>query len=237
MRPYTNFVLSLNVLLLGRQLAFAPVTQTNIINSAVVKKLNKNPAKVVTVPADWSPQTRLDCYAQMCDAIALGHTRSVGVCNFSLRQLQELVNYCIENQLPLPSVLQNEFHPFLHKQSVPLMEYCRANNIAFQAHSSLGGPPPKNKKSTNHSLLINDVVLQVAQQNNVTPGTLLFRWARFKGVTSVIAKSSKKSRIEENRTICDAKFKDDGGALDALDLGHTGSTCFTWTREADPDAY
>ena len=36
-----------------------------------------------------------------------------GVCNFSERQLQELLSYCKENNLHKPAVVQNECHPLL----------------------------------------------------------------------------------------------------------------------------
>ena len=225
----------------GRQLAFAPVTQTNVVDAVVVKTRNKNPDKVVPVPADWTSSTRLELYSQMCSAIHLGLTRSVGVCNFSLRQLEELVEFCHINQLPLPSVVQNEFHPHLHVHATPLIEYCQTHGITFQAHSSLGGPIKKRKKikCDVSSLLTNAVVIKVAQDQNVPPATLLFRWGVSKGVTSVIAKSTNKTRIEENRKIFDDPFDVSvgGSEIDSLDLGHKGTTCFTWVRESDPDEY
>ena len=224
----------------GRRLAFAPVTQTNIVDSVVVKKKNKNPEKVVCVPEDWTAETRLQCYAQMCSAITLGYTRSVGVCNFSLRQLHELVEFCKTQQLPLPSVVQNEFHPYLHVHAAPLIAFCHENNISYQAHSSLGGGGggSANKKVDEYSLLQNTTIMRIAKSQNISPATLLFRWAMTKGVTSIIAKSTNIARIEENKHIFDTVFCGDGGEeIDALDLGHEGTTCFTWVREADPDAY
>ena len=85
----------------------------------------------------------------------------------------------------------------------------------------------------------NAVVIKVAQDQNVPPATLLFRWGVSKGVTSVIAKSTNKTRIEENRKIFDDPFDVSvgGSEIDSLDLGHKGTTCFTWVRESDPDEY
>ena len=39
--------------------------------------------------------------------------RNVGVCNFSERQLKELLSYCKDNNLHKPAVVQNECHPLL----------------------------------------------------------------------------------------------------------------------------
>ena len=36
-----------------------------------------------------------------------------GVCNFSLRQMKELVTYCGEQDIPRPALVQNECHPYL----------------------------------------------------------------------------------------------------------------------------
>ena len=69
---------------------------------------------------------------------------------------------------------------------------------------------------------------------------LLFRWGWSKGVTSIIAKSANKTRIEENGKMFDDVFdvdSADGTEIDALDFGHKGTTCFTWVREKDPDEY
>ena len=222
----------------GRRLHAPPVTRTKIINSVVVKSINKNPDKVVCVPEHWTSATRLECYKEMCSAIPLGLTRSVGVCNFSLRQLEELISYCNTHALPLPCVVQNEFHPYHHVYAAPLIQYCQANNITYQAHSSLGGPMPKNNDDWS-SLVGHEVVMKIAQVQKVSAGVLLFRWAFSKGVTSIIAKSTKSKRIQENRGVCDEVFdKEKGGDdMDELDLGHQGNTCFTWLRESDPDVY
>merc|ERR550517_1405579 len=61
---------------------------------------------------------------------------ALGVCNFSPRQLTELLVYCKNNHLPRPVVVQNECHPYLPAREVRAI--CRENGIVFQAYASLG---------------------------------------------------------------------------------------------------
>ena len=77
--------------------------------------LEKNKDKMA--PLDWSPSMRLSTWADMVANVGPEGSgkpvRAAGVCNFSERQLQELLFYCRENNLPKPAVVQNECHPFL----------------------------------------------------------------------------------------------------------------------------
>ena len=69
------------------------------------------------VPTDWSPDMRLETYRAM--ARHVGDTvGSLGVCNFSARQLRQLLTFCDENRLPRPSLVQNECHPLLPAEEV-----------------------------------------------------------------------------------------------------------------------
>ena len=48
---------------------------------------------------------------------------SLGVCNFSVRQLRELLQFCDANSLPRPAVVQNECHPLLTANAVRWEKY------------------------------------------------------------------------------------------------------------------
>ena len=69
------------------------------------------------VPLDWSPSMRLSTWSYMVANVGPSGSgklaRAAGVCNFSERQLQDLLSYCKENNLPKPAVVQNECHPLL----------------------------------------------------------------------------------------------------------------------------
>ena len=77
--------------------------------------LDKNKDKMV--PLDWSPCMRLSTWSYMVANVGPSGSgklaRAAGVCNFSERQLQELLSYCRDNNLQKPAVVQNECHPLL----------------------------------------------------------------------------------------------------------------------------
>ena len=87
------------------------------------------------VPLDWTSQTRLETYREMSKFVGQ-EVGSLGVCNFSHRQLVELLEFCDQEGLARPTVLQNESHPLLTAQTV--RDLCHQHGIVFQAYASLG---------------------------------------------------------------------------------------------------
>ena len=87
------------------------------------------------VPLDWTSQMRLETYRDMSKFVGQ-EVGSLGVCNFSYRQLVELLEFCERESLPRPTVLQNECHPLLTAQ--PVRDLCHQQGIVFQAYASLG---------------------------------------------------------------------------------------------------
>ena len=62
---------------------------------------------------------------------ASGKTRSIGVSNFTIRHLTEL----LAKTGTVPAVNQVELHPYLYQRE--LLEYCRENHIVIEAYSPL----------------------------------------------------------------------------------------------------
>lgn len=63
----------------------------------------------------------------MEDLVDAGLARSIGLSNFNLRQVKEVMSTAKKH---LPAVLQNESHPYLQEKD--LRDYCRINKIVFQ---------------------------------------------------------------------------------------------------------
>lgn len=76
-------------------------------------------------------------YIGMLKCKSAGLVRHIGVCNYGLRQLQLLVQWCRDNEYQLPDFAILETHPF-HTQSDLITEYQRLN-IQPIAYSALGG--------------------------------------------------------------------------------------------------
>ncbi len=136
----------------------------------------------------------------------LGHARSIGVSNFDVRELEEVL---AEAKSP-PVVNQVLLSPFHHRRA--LLEEGRRRGVAFEAYSPLG--------TGRH--LSDARVKRVAARLGRTPAQVLLRWCLQRDLI-VLPKSTHRERIEENARIFDFSLSEtDMAELDALD--RTGGT-------------
>ena len=145
-----------------------------------------------------------------------GYARSIGVSNFSVDELGQLLG----TATVAPVVDQVQFSPFEYRAA--LLEACSENGIALEAYSPLG--------TGRH--LGSDAVAGVARRHGRTPAQVLLRWCIERGIP-VIPKSTHRARIAENAQLFDFRLSDEDIAeLDALD--RTGGTDraleHTWWR-------
>jgi diketogulonate reductase-like aldo/keto reductase len=130
-----------------------------------------------------------------------GYARSIGVSNYSVSELDEVLSAA---RIP-PVVNQVQFSPFAYRRK--LLEACEQRNIALEAYSPLG--------TGRH--LGDERVRQIAERVGRTPAQVLLRWCVQRNLV-VVAKSTHRERIEENAQIFDFTLSDeDMAALDALD--------------------
>lgn len=131
----------------------------------------------------------------------LGYTRSIGVSNFDVGELEKV----IAAGEVRPVVNQVQFSPFEYRRR--LLEGCEQGGIALEAYSPLG--------TGRH--LSNDTVARIASRLERTSAQVLLRWCVQRGIP-VIPKSTHRERIEENARIFDFTLSDaDVAQLDALD--------------------
>jgi diketogulonate reductase-like aldo/keto reductase len=135
-----------------------------------------------------------------------GYARSIGVSNFSLGELDELLAVA---DTP-PMVNQVQFSPFEYRRA--LLAGCEERGVAIEAYSPLG--------TSRH--LRDDRVRQIADRLGRTPAQVLIRWCLQRDLV-VLPKSTHRERIEENAQVFDFTLSDEEmAALDALDT--TGGT-------------
>jgi diketogulonate reductase-like aldo/keto reductase len=135
-----------------------------------------------------------------------GYARSIGVSNFSVGQLDELLSVAETR----PVVNQVLFNPFAFR--LKLLEACEERDVALEAYSPLG--------TGRH--LSDERVRQIAERVGRTPAQVLVRWCVQRDLV-VIPKSTHRERIAENAETFDFELSDqDMAALDALD--ETGGT-------------
>lgn len=134
-------------------------------------------------------------------ALELGYTRSIGVSNFSVRELDQLLAL---TSVP-PVVNQVQFSPLAYRRG--LLDASRAHGIVVEAYSPLG---------TGRNLS-NTVVDRIAKSVGRTPAQVLLRWCVQRD-TVVLTKSTHRERIQENAAIFDFTLsEEDMATLDGLD--------------------
>lgn len=130
------------------------------------------------------PGLRLESWRAMIALRDEGLVKSIGVSNFTVRHLEEL----IAHSGVVPAVNQVEFHPFLYQQD--LLAYCDAKGIRLQAYCPL----------TQGQRLDDPTLAEVAARCGRTPAQVLIRWGLQHGVLE-IPKSVKAHRLHENAQV------------------------------------
>ncbi|KAG2050224.1 Aldo/keto reductase [Suillus hirtellus] len=116
-----------------------------------------------------------------------GLTRSIGVSNFTLQDLQKLLKTAVTK----PAVNQQiQFHPYNYASHRALLEYCSKQNIIVEAYGSL------NSITQNPGGPVDAVVNAAAKRIGATPNQVLFSWVRSKGV-AIVTTSRSKQRLQE----------------------------------------
>jgi len=155
----------------------------------------------------WPHELRLESWRVLEQLHAEGLARSVGVSNFLVRHLDELL---ARASVP-PAVNQIELSPFLYRTRVDTVARCEQEGIVVEAYSPL----------TKGRRLADSTVTRIAAELGRTPAQVLIRWSLQKGFV-VIPRSSRPARIAENADVFEFDLDQRQlAALDALDEGLT----------------
>lgn len=129
----------------------------------------------------------------MEEAKMMGLTKHIGVSNFNISKLEEVIKSC---QFA-PEMNQVEMHPFLPQDK--LVNFCKENGILMTAYSPLGSGDraATSKKSNEPSLLENETVKELATKHGVTTAQILISYSVHRGI-AVIPKSVNQERIAQN---------------------------------------
>ena len=155
---------------------------------------------------------RMRSWRTLAGLRAGGKARSIGVSNFTIRHLTEL----IADSETIPAVNQVELHPYLYQRE--LMDFCHDNNIVVEAYSPL----------THGERLDDPRLMAIARKYSKSPAQILIRWALQHDFV-VIPKSAKRQRIIENADVFD--FAISAADMQTLDsLNENLRTCWDPTR-------
>lgn len=96
--------------------------------------------------------------------LATGKVKAIGVCNYSVRYLEELLPVATI----IPAVNQIENHPSLPQQEI--VDFCKEKGILITAYSPLG--------STGSPMFKAQPVVALAEKKGVTPAAILLSYHR-----------------------------------------------------------
>jgi 2,5-diketo-D-gluconate reductase A len=145
----------------------------------------------------------VDSFGGLLRAKEDGHTRSIGVCNFTSEHLSTI----IELTYTVPAVNQIELHPLLNQAELRALD--AEHDIVTEAYGPLGVG----------ALLSNPTVTSIASSLGKSPAQVLLRWSMQLG-NVVIPRSSSAERIAENFDVFGFELSAaDMDSLNALDDG------------------
>ncbi|KAF9922997.1 hypothetical protein FBU30_006878 [Linnemannia zychae] len=139
-------------------------------------------------------ELRLASWKAMEKLLAEGKVKSIGVSNFGVHHLKELLD-APDVKIP-PAVNQIEVHPWLTRNDI--ISFCQSNNIVVESYSPL---------VQGHKLK-DGTLGQIASKHSKTPAQILIRWNLQRG-NVVIPKSVKEHRIIENANVFDFELSED----------------------------
>ena len=154
-----------------------------------------------------------ETWGAMEELVTAGLVRQIGVSNFGVSLLRDLLSYATIR----PAVLQIELHPFLAQEK--LLRFCRNERIGVTGFSPLGAGSyvPLGMAEADDSVLEQPIVRKIAAAHNKTPAQIVLRWGVQRG-TAVIPKTSRPERLRENLAIFDFELTaDEMNSITALD--------------------
>lgn len=125
-------------------------------------------------------------YKAMEKLLATGKVRAIGVSNFNIRRLEELLGQVSV----VPAANQIEAHPYL--QQTELLQFCQSKGIIVEAYSPLG-----NNQTGEPRTVDDPLVHDTSRDVGLDSGALLASWGVQRG-TVVLSKSVTPSRIASN---------------------------------------
>lgn len=129
---------------------------------------------------------RRPAWRRMEDIFNSGKAKAIGVSNYTISHLEELLLECNIK----PAVNQVELHIFL--QQPELVRYCKENGIILEAYSPLA-----------HGYVKSDSILsKIAQKHDKSVAQVMIRWCIDQGLVP-LPKAVSKNHIQQNFDVFD----------------------------------
>ncbi|KAI9308916.1 xylose reductase [Cunninghamella echinulata] len=168
-----------------------------------------------TITLDRAPMH--ECWAEMEKLKDDGLVKDIGVSNFNVQLLMDMLTYCRHK----PALLQVELHPYL--QQTHLCQWVQSQGIAITAYSSFGptsfvSTGSKRAKSV-EPLFENPVIKDIAAKYKRHPSEVALRWSIERNI-AVVPKSLNVDRMKLNLEAINWQMdEEDVQAINQLDMG------------------
>jgi len=135
-----------------------------------------------------------------------GLTRSIGVSNFGVPELEELLKIAKVK----PAANQIPYNPYNNAENAALLKLAAEHGIIIETYGAL---TPITKKAGGP---VDEPVQSIAQRRGITPAQVLLLWIRAKGIV-IVTTTSKESRLQEYLAVGDLEplSQEDVDAIDA----------------------
>ncbi len=173
------------------------------IEPSLELSLNKLKTEYVDLLLLHFPVTELrrPAWHRMQDIYNSGKAKAIGVSNYTIKHLEELLRECEIK----PAVNQVELHVYL--QQPELVNYCKDNQIAIEAYSPLA-----------HGYIMKNKILEeISKKHHRTTAQIMIRWCLNKGFIT-LPKATSAVHIKDNFEVFDFKLDEqDLSQIEALD--------------------
>jgi len=134
-----------------------------------------------------------------------GKCRGIGVCNFEVDKLRELLSFCRTK----PVINQIERHPLFQQNEI--VRFCKDNDIRVMCYSPTARHDPE--------LFESDILKNLAEKYHKTVGQVVLRWDIDTGTVPIPASKSE-AHIKENADVFDFVLSDeDIDRINSLERG------------------
>ncbi len=130
----------------------------------------------------------IHAYKMLEKAYKEGKLKAIGISNFSVEQIQEILDVCEVK----PHVMQVEAHPYYPAEKV--FDFCKQKGIQLQAWFPLG--------HGSREMMEEPVIVELAEKYHKSPSQIILRWHVQYGFCPIVG-SKTPSHIAENAQIYD----------------------------------
>lgn len=144
----------------------------------------------------------LETYSEMEELLKEGKVRHIGLSNFNIKQVEDVLNNCIIR----PVVNQIEVN--IYNQNIDLINYCQQNGLLIEGYAPLGANDRSWSKPEDPKVLEDKVLNEIATKYERSVAQIAIKWALQRDIV-VLAKSVTPSRIKQNKDVFDFELSDE----------------------------